>query len=84
MILAFILYGVGTLIFIVFSVVILYHLLRFGFMGDATRIMAVIFAVVAVGLIAFATYYLIHLDLPNGTGLLPSSNSTPQLPILGK
>ena len=82
MLLAFIIYGVGALIFIAFSVVIIYHLLKFGFVGDATRIMAVIYALIAIGLVIFCTYYLLHHNyIGTGSFFAPTESS---LPILGK
>ena len=82
MFLAFIIYGIGALIFIAFSAVIMYHLLKFGFMGDATRLMAVIFGAIAIGLLVFCTYYLIqHNYIGTGSFTAPVQSS---LPVLGR
>lgn len=50
-------YIVGVLIFLVFAGVIIYHLLRFGFIGDATKGMVFIFVVVGLVIIVFATIH---------------------------
>ncbi|MFC1640541.1 hypothetical protein ACFL2D_00670 [Patescibacteria group bacterium] len=49
-----IVYLIGVTIFSVFGVIIVYHLVHYSFLGDATKVMIGLFASIAIAIIAFS------------------------------
>lgn len=56
-ILAIAIYAVATLIFILIGLIIVYHLVKYGFIGDATRFMVVIFVIISILLIISSSVF---------------------------
>lgn len=72
-VLVFLVYGIVVLVFVVLSGVILYHLIRFGFFGDATKFMIIIFAVVGILLIVMSAIYVFSTPWTQDLQLNPTS-----------
>ena len=77
-------YGVAVIAFVILSGVILYHLIRFGFFGDATKAMMSVFVVVGILLVVLSAMYVFStpwsgIDLPSALPGTPSGNE----PIFG-
>lgn len=82
--LAIAIYTVATLIFILIGLIIVYHLVKFGFIGDATRFMVVVFVIISVLLIITSSVFVARTDWKS---LSSSSNNSKIIqsdkPILG-
>ena len=84
-ILAVLMYGVGTLIFVIFGGIIVYHLRRYGFMGDATKFMVAIYIIVSVLIIVSSSIFVARTDWGtlNLGPITPSAPTDSQTPIFG-
>ena len=78
--LAFIIYMVGVIIFLSFGGVIVYHLRRYGFIGDATKPMAAIFFLVTAVIIIASAVNLFQTDWDNPDLIDTSSSSIEETP----
>lgn len=56
---AFLIYIISVFIFIVFSAAGIYHLLRFGYAGDLTRIVIVVYCLVSISVITASAIILL-------------------------
>ena len=81
MLITFIVFAVGALIFTGFSAAIIYHFLKYGFIGDATKIMALIYLVVAALILFFGFRYFLSSGLSWSFGSPDQKNN---LPVLGR
>lgn len=83
--LAVAIYGIATLIFLILGCIIVYHLVKFGFMGDATKFMIVIFILVSIVLIITSSVYVVRTDWSSlgGDQNSTSDNIQTKKPILG-
>lgn len=50
-------YGIATIIFLLLGIIIVYHLIKYGFVGDATKFMIVIFIIVSALLVIVSSVY---------------------------
>ncbi len=60
--LAIAIYGLATIIFIVLGLIIIYHLRKYGFLGDATHFMIIVFVIVSLLLITASSVYVAKTD----------------------
>jgi membrane protein implicated in regulation of membrane protease activity len=83
--LAIAIYGFATVIFVILGFIIVYHLMKYGFMGDATKFMIFTFAIVSILLIVASSIYVTRTDWSNLTLSNTSSSKVIQStqPILG-
>jgi len=55
-------FGVSVLVFLVFGIIIVYHLLRYRFIGDASIFMVVMYIAVAAVILIFSTTGVVRTD----------------------
>ncbi len=67
LIIPFVIYLVLLVGFIIFSLFILYHLLKFGFVGDLTHVMAALYIVLALIILVPTFVYGLSVDWLHGS-----------------